>query len=63
MEGIDPFQSNIAINIKTSHLICTAKPVIFFCMKCNTGLECVKVKSLSFHLTLEIFAPQQESNK
>ena len=53
MDGIDPFQPNVAIYIKTNHLICTEKPMICFRMKCNTGLECIKANSLSFPLTLE----------
>ena len=33
------FQPNVAFNLETSHLICSANQITGFRMKCNTGLR------------------------
>ena len=35
----NPFQPIVSFHIETSHLICSAKQMTDFYMKCNTGLE------------------------
>ena len=36
---LNPFQPSVAFYIETSHLSCTANQMIWFYMKCNTGLK------------------------
>ena len=47
MPGVNPFQPSVAFHIETSHLICKAKQMTGFYMKCNTGLKWVKGLKLS----------------
>ena len=43
MEKVNPFQSNVAFHIETSHLICTTNQKTGFYLKYNTGLKWVKL--------------------
>ena len=39
---INPFQPSVVFHIETSQLLCRAKEITGFLMRCNTGLEWVK---------------------
>ena len=42
-------QSSAAFHVETSHLICTTNKLTGFCMKCNTELKWVNLKSVSIN--------------
>ena len=42
--SVNQFQPNVAFHIETSHLFFRAKRMTGFYMKCNTGLEWIKMK-------------------
>ena len=39
MKWVNPFEPSVAFHIETSHLFCSAKQMIGFCMKSNIGAK------------------------